>query len=75
MSKSLGTSYYRDALREARVDREVALALGGWAGDGGNDETADNYGCGVKATTLFAAISEIGYDLDLMHLYRADYEP
>lgn len=67
---------FRDALRQARVDREIALALGGWAGDGADDdEAADNYGRGFKATTPFAAISEISYDLDLMHLHRADYEP
>jgi len=28
-----------------------------------------------NALTLFAAISGISYDLDLMHLRRADYEP
>ncbi|CUW37258.1 putative phage-related integrase [Magnetospirillum sp. XM-1] len=68
---------FRDALREARLDREIGLALGGWAGDGKGDEgaeTADNYGRGYKASTLFEAISLIRYDLDLQHLKLPDIQ-
>ena len=60
---------FRDALREARVDREIALALGGWAGDSGDNETADNYGRGFNAPTLFQAVSLIQFEgLDLSFL-------
>ena len=39
---------YRDALREARIEHEVALALGGWSSGNGGDggDVAANYGRG-----------------------------
>jgi len=62
---------YRDALREARLEHEVALALGGWSSGNGSEggETAAAYGRGYRAQTLYDAISGIGYGgLDLSHL-------
>lgn len=62
---------YRDALREARIDHEVALALGGWSSGTGNEggETAAAYGRGYRARTLYEAMGRIAYpDLDLEHL-------
>jgi integrase len=62
---------FRDALREARVDRELALALGGWAGDNGDmgSESAEFYGRGFRASTLLEAISKVSYpELNLGHL-------
>ena len=66
---------YRDGLREARIDHEVALALGGWASGSGSDggETAAAYGRGNRATTLFEAIQKVTYPLlDLSHLKRPE---
>ena len=62
---------FRDALREARVERDIALALGGWSARGGGSSASvsDAYGSGYRMATLFEAISRVGYpDLDLTHL-------
>ncbi len=62
---------YRDALREARIDHEIALALGGWASGSGKDgsETAAAYGRGYRMETLKVAIEKVAYPgLDLGHL-------
>ncbi len=62
---------YRDALREARIEHEVALALGGWSSGNGGDggDVAANYGRGYRAQTLLAAIERVSYPrLDLSHL-------
>ncbi len=64
---------YRDALREARIDHEVALALGGWASGNGSEggETAAAYGRGYRAPTLYDAMGRIAYpELDLRHLIQ-----
>ncbi|WP_340313401.1 site-specific integrase [Rhizorhabdus argentea] len=63
---------FRDALRAARVEREVALTLGGWGTSSGSaaGAVADQYGKGFSADHLHKAISMICYpDLDLTHLY------
>ena len=62
---------YRDALREARIDHEVALALGGWSSGNGSEggETAAAYGRGYRASTLLAAMERVGFDgVDFSHL-------
>jgi len=62
---------YRDALREARIEHEIALALGGWASGHGKDggETAAAYGRGYRVETLSNSIAEVSYPgLDLSHL-------
>jgi len=63
---------FRDALRESRVDRDIALTLGGWSksgGSGGSGSVSDAYGSGYRAATLFEAISLVKYPaLDLSHL-------
>jgi integrase len=64
---------FRDALREARVDRDIALALGGWSrpgGSGASSSVSDAYGSGYLVTTLYDAINCVRYpQLDLSHLY------
>jgi len=58
---------FRDALRAARVDHQVALALGGWSP--GGSAVADGYGKGHSVTALFDCVRAITYpDLDLSHL-------
>jgi integrase len=61
---------FRDALREAQVPRDIALALGGWSHiSGGSGSVSDAYGSGYRIPTLFEAISRIQYpDLDLSQL-------
>ena len=49
---------FRDQLREIEAPREVTLALGGWAGNGG---TADDYGGGLKPKTLLRWVKKIEY--------------
>jgi integrase len=63
---------FRDALREARVDRDIAMALGGWSrggSSGGLASVSDAYGSGYRVGTLFEAMSRVHYpDLELSHL-------
>jgi integrase len=60
---------FRDALREARIDRDIALALGGWASVGGSASVSDSYGRGYRIATLKDAIDRAVYPgLDLSHL-------
>lgn len=62
---------FRDALREARIDHDVALALGGWSSGGGkeNVEVAEAYGRGFRVRTLHDALKRVVYpDLALDHL-------
>lgn len=61
---------YRDALREAGTDHEVALALGGWASGSDGGDAAAAYGRGYRARTLHEAMATVAYpDLDLSHLF------
>ena len=60
---------FRDALREAKVDRDIALLLGGWTTDGKGTAVADSYGSGYRASTLAEALNAVRYPaLDLSHL-------
>jgi integrase len=57
---------YRDALREADISREKVRALGGWT----SGTTDDDYGSGLRASTLAKDIENVRYrELDLSHLY------
>jgi len=63
---------FRDALREAKIDRDVALTLGGWTTTSANGAgtVADAYGRGYRPPLLNEALSQISYPgLDLSHLY------
>jgi len=62
---------FRDALREARIDRDIALALGGWTTASGAASVSDAYGSGYRIATLKEAIDRVRYTgLDLSHLYE-----
>ena len=57
------------SLREARIDRDIALALGGWSTASGAASVSDAYGSGYQTATLKEAIDRISYPgLDLSHL-------
>jgi integrase len=60
---------FRDAARNARIDRDIALRLGGWITGGHSSESADDYGSGYRPEILYEALSAIDYpELDLSHL-------
>lgn len=62
-------------LREARIERDIGLALGSWTLAGGKEgaETAASYGRGYRLATLAEAMKRIEYQgLDLAHLVRQD---
>jgi len=63
---------FRDELRIARIDYDVAMALGGWVGGPSQSNAAsENYGRGHRAEVLREAISSLGFaDIDLSHLRR-----
>ncbi len=59
---------YRDALREGNISAERVRALGGWS----SGRTEDDYGSGLRASTLAREIEKVGYEgLDLSHLHHA----
>ncbi|HQS96188.1 MAG TPA: hypothetical protein PK823_06795 [Novosphingobium sp.] len=68
---------FRDGLREAGVEREVALRLGGWADSGyGANAVGDGYGRGFSVARLDAAIASIKYaGLDLTYLIEKSATP
>lgn len=61
---------FRDALREAGIEREVGLRLGGWTeSDGGSNLVGASYGASFRAALLHTATSGINYvGLNLDHL-------
>jgi integrase len=57
---------YRDALRDAEINGEMAAALGGWSR---GRSASDDYGSGFTPERLYEAIKAVRYvDLDLSHL-------
>lgn len=52
---------FRDAARNARIERDIALRLGGWIAGGNQSETADDYGTGYHPRILFEAMSRIEF--------------
>jgi Phage integrase family len=60
---------FRDGLREAKVDRELALVLGGWTTEGAGSAIADIYGSGYRASVLAEAINQVRFnEVDLSRL-------
>ncbi len=61
---------FRDAVRNAKLDHEIGLALGGWTSTSGKDaEVASSYGRGYLPQSLKEAIDQVSYPLlDLKHL-------
>jgi integrase len=61
---------FRQAMREARIDEEIVLALGGWT-PSGKSEVQRNYGSGVPILMLKDAIESIRYDgLNLIQIVQ-----
>lgn len=62
---------WRDATRNAGLERELVAAMGGWSPGGtrGRDPM-DNYGKGADAETLLEALGKVAFPgLDLTHLH------
>jgi integrase len=60
---------FRDELRTARIDHDLAMALGGWASASGKRGVSENYGNGHRVTTLHQAIISLTFgDVDTSHL-------
>nr|WP_317893308.1 site-specific integrase [uncultured Sphingomonas sp.] len=60
---------FRDGLREAKIDRDLALLLGGWTTDGKGTAVADNYGSGYQPRALAEALNAVRFPaLNLDHL-------
>lgn len=60
---------FRDGLRDARVDREIVMALGGWS-SGSSSGISDVYGNGHRVTTLSEELSRLRFptvDLDKLN--------
>ncbi|WP_336621491.1 site-specific integrase [Sphingomonas zeae] len=64
---------FRDGLREAKIDRDLALVLGGWTTDGKGTAVADNYGSGYQPRALVEPLNSVRFPtLDLTHLRFID---
>ena len=60
---------FRDALRAARIDHDIAMVLGGWATGSNARSASENYGSGHRVAALFDAISRLQFlDIDLTHI-------
>ena len=63
---------FRDELRTARIDQDIAMALGGWTGSMSSSTMAsESYGRGFRVELLKTAIDELQFaDVELSHLRR-----
>jgi integrase len=53
---------FRDELRAARIDHDIAMALGGWtAGTGGRGGASENYGFGHQVQALKGAVDALKF--------------
>jgi integrase len=60
---------FRDELRSARIDHDIAMVIGGWTSEGSAKGASENYGKGHSVTTLYDAIKQLKFsDIDLWHL-------
>jgi len=61
---------FRDELRAARIDHDLALALGGWSAARNAGSVSEDYGRGYGATALDQAIKSLKFDqIALEHLH------
>uniref|UniRef100_UPI000B26D848 hypothetical protein n=1 Tax=Croceicoccus bisphenolivorans TaxID=1783232 RepID=UPI000B26D848 len=63
---------FRDELRAARIDHDIAMALGGWTnGTGGKSSASEAYGNGHRIHTLAEAVSRLKFaDIDVSSLAK-----
>jgi len=54
---------FRDALRDARVDRDISLSLGGWGTGKNAGDVSDNYGRGYRPELLLEELSKVQFEV------------
>ncbi len=60
---------FRDELRAARVDHDIAMVLGGWTKGANSNNASENYGSGYRVALLSEAIERLAFnEIDLTHL-------
>lgn len=60
---------FRDELRAARIDHDIAMVLGGWATSSNARDASENYGSGHRVAALGAAIQKLSFgEIDISHL-------
>jgi len=61
---------FRDELRNARINHDLAMALGGWThAASAQSKVSENYGSGHRVEVLAEAISHLTFrDIDLSHI-------
>ncbi|WP_218016787.1 DUF6538 domain-containing protein, partial [Sphingomonas pruni] len=64
---------FRDELRAARIDHDIALLLGGWTTGSSRTAVHENYGSGYRVDALKEAMEKLRFDgIDLSHLKVGD---
>lgn len=65
---------FRDELRGARIDHDIAMVLGGWTRGGNSGFASENYGSGFRVNVLAEAIANLRFDnVDLSHLAIGEF--
>ncbi|MBB4620114.1 DUF6538 domain-containing protein, partial [Sphingomonas abaci] len=60
---------FRDELRAARIDHDIALLLGGWTTGSSRSAVHENYGSGYRVDALNDAVRRLSFDqVDVRHL-------
>ena len=60
---------FRDELRAARIDHDIALLLGGWTTGSSRSAVHENYGSGYRVDALDEAIRKLRFkEVDVRHL-------
>jgi integrase len=63
---------FRDELRAARIDYDIALMLGGWSTGSSRTAVHENYGSGYRVDALSDAITRLAFKhVDVSHLRSA----
>ena len=60
---------FRDELRAARIDHDIALLLGGWTTGSSRTAVHENYGSGYRVDALNEAVRKLSFEqVDVQHL-------
>ena len=63
---------FRDELRSAHIEHDIAMMLGGWTLGAASRSVSENYGSGHRVEALRDAITKLQFaDIDLRHLARS----
>ena len=60
---------FRDELRAARIDHDIAMLLGGWTTGSSRTAVSENYGSGYRVDALDEAVRRLSFEkVDVRHL-------